>query len=101
MLPLIVTFAFLGPDTLYTLSLATTELSVKSRKGRGKVGVLQSGIQESVTVSLDPTIRVQRLSIRTSQSIELNLTPVLDLFSVPKAYARAISSRTSLEDTGR
>ena len=28
-------------------------------------------------VSLDPLIRVQQSSIRTSQSIELNFTPVL------------------------
>jgi hypothetical protein len=29
------------------------------------------------TISLDPSIPVQRLSIRTSPSIKLNLTPVL------------------------
>ena len=48
MLPLIVTSAFLGPDTLYTLSLATTELSVRSRKGRAKIKVLQPGTYEGV-----------------------------------------------------
>lgn len=69
-------------DELSGLFDTTQKLTIDSVRLR----YLAEPVQQSQSLSLDPVVYVLRLSIRDWP------TRRLDLFGVPKAYARAISS---------